>query len=184
MQGGALKPVAPAVCISYTRELMTNTVFQAVLTDTGALLGRPVPTLREAVLEAARYDGWGALFERMDYQGFVHKSFPMRLFSSKGFLGNNAYLPLPQDAFSTASSTHPDDTVAQDEVAAQVLAAGVLHSKYRLSVDEFTFDDKGTLQAVNGKPLAGILEGMQNMFRESNGDNFGALTGAGAGTRG
>lgn len=78
--------------------------------------------LSDAVLAAAGYDGWGALYRRDD-DGY------MRLYSSQFHIGNNIYIPRDSDAFFAVSDLS-DDSEAMLDVATQVYKSGVLHSRY------------------------------------------------------
>ena len=104
--------------------------------------------LRDAVLDAARYDGWGAIFRR-DEQGV------MRLLSSPFHIGNNPYFPKDGDAFQAASRLEKDED-AEADVAAQICSAGVLHSRYSdLAIVELTYDGD-VLTHIDGRSLADL----------------------------
>ncbi len=104
--------------------------------------------LRDAVLEAARYDGWGASFRRDD-------AGVMRLFSSRFHIGNNPYFPKEGDDFDAASCLE-NDADAEAEVAAQTRKAGVLHSRYRdIEIVELTYDGC-VLTHIDGRSLADV----------------------------
>lgn len=78
--------------------------------------------LSDAVLAAAGYDGWGALYRRDD-------DGRMRLYSSRFHIGNNIYIPRDSDAFFDVSGLLDDDDAMLD-VATQIYKRGVFHSRY------------------------------------------------------
>ena len=105
-------------------------------------------SLRDAVLDAARHDGWGAAFQR-DAEGV------MRLFSSQSHIGNNPYRPAKQDAF-RAESRLQNDREAESDVAEQVFKSGLFHSKYTdMEIIKLTFHGE-ELTHVDGRPLADL----------------------------
>ena len=106
-------------------------------------------TLRDAVLAAAKEDGYGAIYQR-DADG------AMRLYSSRVHIGNNSYFPKSNEAFS-AMSVLEDDDAAEIEVAAQVYKTGVYHSKHNLEIVQLTFLN-GSLSAIDGKPIEQVAE--------------------------
>lgn len=123
--------------------MTSNLSFRVVDNDLNCVAG-PVKTLREAILAAARHDGYGACFERMDSEGHIHPTFPMRLFSSRRHIGNNPYFPSANDAFAPESKK-TGDVAAQDEVALEVFLRGVLHSKYLLNIEALNASEQGVL---------------------------------------
>ena len=104
-----------------------------VFNENSDVVAGPCINLREAVLAAARHNGYGASFERMDSFGHIHPSFPMRLFSSKGVIGSNPYFPCAAEALVPESNKSIDES-AQDEVALEVYLMGVLHSHCQLTI--------------------------------------------------
>ena len=91
-------------------------------------IDHPYTNLRDAVLAAASYDGYGAVFQR-------DKNGTMRLYSSARHLGNNPYFPVDKDAFSSVSDL-ADDAEAEADVARQVYEGGILHYRYDLDIIE------------------------------------------------
>lgn len=124
---------------------MSKTLFQ-VLNNAGELIGSQCDTLRAAVLEAVRHDGYGAVYER-DVNG------RMRLYSSSRHIGNNAYFPQPEDAFYESSGL-ADDTAATDALAAEIAKRGVLHARYQLEIATLLYNDADQLTHVNGESVA------------------------------
>lgn len=106
-------------------------------------------TLRDAVLAAAREDGYGAVYQR-DENG------AMCLYSSRNHIGNNIYFPQDSDSFPQYSLL-PDDASAEIDVAAKIYKTGVFHSRHNLDIVELTFVD-GTLAAIDGKTLEQLVE--------------------------
>jgi len=100
---------------------MRNSTKYRVIDNNGSI-GLPTASLRDAVLEAAACDGYGATYQR-DAEG------AMRLYSSSEHIGNNPYTPEARDAF-VAWSSIADDELAEIEVAEQVFKSGLLHSNY------------------------------------------------------
>lgn len=119
-----------------------------VMNESGEPIGQACDSLREAVLDAAAHDGWGACMQRDD-EG------DMRLYSSRYHIGNNPYLPRPRDAFSAWSSL-PDDDAAEAQLAEEVRKNGVLHSRYRLKIIELTYDGQ-LLTHIDGRSLKTII---------------------------
>jgi hypothetical protein len=116
-----------------------------VIGQVGEPIGSQDNTLRDAVLAAAGHNGWGAQYARDDEGA-------MRLFSSRGHIGNNPYCRLPEDAF-FPSSDLKDDGAAEDDVAAQVFKRGALHSRYKLDIVMLTYDDANVLTHVDGRAV-------------------------------
>ncbi len=107
--------------------------------------------LRGAVLEAAKYDGWGAIFQR-DEDGY------MRLYSSNHHIGNNPYFPGKNDAF-CASSDLIDDAAAEADLAEKIISKGILHSRYyrEMEIVELTYDGD-TLTHIDGRTPEEIID--------------------------
>jgi hypothetical protein len=109
------------------------------------------PTLEEAVLCAASHDGWGAAYQRDD-DGV------MRLYSSRRHIGNNPYILHEGDA-SYAGSSLDDNTDAINELASEIYAKGVLHSKYSyLGIAQLEYDDVGVLTRADSVPISKLVE--------------------------
>lgn len=85
-------------------------------TTTGRIEARNITTLAAAVLEAARYDGWGAEYAR-DAEG------RMALRCSTRHIGNNIFLASGEEkpAYGITSDTEDDDD-AIAEVAERIAA--------------------------------------------------------------
>jgi hypothetical protein len=127
---------------------MIETRFQ-VHNANGIITNHDYSSLRDAVLGAARHDGWGAMYQR-DEEGV------MRLFSSKYHIGNNPYRPQKDDAFQAESLCQRDDE-AETDVAEQILKSGVLHSRYSdLEIIKLTYDC-GVLTHIDGRALAEVV---------------------------
>lgn len=105
-----------------------------VVDDTAQCVAGPFKTLRQAVLAAVRHDGYGGCFERMNFEGHIHPTFPMRLFTSRRHIGNNPYFPTAQESFAP-HSLKLDDMLAQDEVALEIFLAGTLHYRHQLKIE-------------------------------------------------
>lgn len=114
--------------------------------QSGDIVSGPHLNLATAVLEAATYDGWGGCFQR-DEAG------DMRLYSSKGHIGNNTYFPAEGDEFLPASSK-TDEGEAIAEVALEVFKRSVLHSRYQMAIVTVTYDNAGQVETINGDTLA------------------------------
>ncbi len=127
---------------------MTTIKFQ--IRDTSGNSGGIHDTLSDAVLSAAQYDGWGAVYQR-DVDG------DMRLYSSRAHIGNNPYVPGQSDEFFAYSSIIDDDT-AIAVVAGLIYKSGVLHSRYQdLSIIELTYDGD-VLTHIEGRTPEEIIE--------------------------
>lgn len=131
-----------------------NTVRYFVESQFGDIVGGPYSHLATAVLDAATYDGWGGRFQR-DEAG------DMRLYSSKGHLGNNTYFPAEGDAF-FPSSSNTDEGEAIAEVALEIFKRCVLHSRYQMSIVTVTYDSAGQVETINGDTLAARNEYMDD----------------------
>lgn len=105
--------------------------------------------VRDAVLAAAGYDGYGAVYKR-DENG------AMRLYSSRTHIGNNIYFPKPNEAFAAESMLN-DDELAEIAVAIDVMTSGVLHSNKTLEIAVLTFKND-LLTDVDGKSVEALAE--------------------------
>lgn len=137
---------------------MRTTKYQVVGND-GKLIDGPCNTVRAAVLTAAKHDGFGACFARIDEAGDINPKAGMRLYSSARHIGNNPYFPVLRDAFRGESELVADDA-AMDEVAELVRQNGVLHSRYSLQILELDYSEAGELVAVDGRDLADLAAEM------------------------
>ncbi|MDA8256545.1 MAG: hypothetical protein M0Z99_13045 [Betaproteobacteria bacterium] len=131
-----------------------NIVRYFVESQSGEIVGGPYSELATAVLDAATYDGWGGRFQR-DEAG------DMRLYSSKGHVGNNNYFPAEGDEFFPASSK-TDEGEAIAEVALEVFKRGVLHSRYQMAIVTVTYDNAGQVETINGDTLTARNEYMDD----------------------
>jgi hypothetical protein len=118
-----------------------------VLDANGEIVYGPEPVLSVAVEAAARYDGFGACYQR-DKEG------RMRLYSSARHIGNNPYTPAEADVFIMSASYRKDDAAAIEGVAAQIVKGGVFHSRYDLDIVAVVYDSAGNIVTVNGETLA------------------------------
>lgn len=139
--------------------MQNNTVSYFVEDQSGEIVGGPYSELAAAVLAAATYDGWGGRFQR-DETG------DMRLYSSKGHIGNNTYFPAEGEEFFPASSK-ADDSEAIAEVALEVFKRGVLHSRYQMEIVTVTYDAAGQVETINGDTLAVRNKYMDNPVEAS-----------------
>jgi hypothetical protein len=113
-------------------------------------------SLRDAILNAARSDMYGARFERMNDEGDIHPSFPMRFFSSGRHIGNNAYSINPTKDAYIFESNLADDDAAENEVAAQVFKRGY-YGRDDITIVELTYDDS-LLTHVDGRTVEDLLD--------------------------
>lgn len=142
--------------------MQNNTIRYFVARQSGDIVGGPYSELATAVLDATTYDGWGGRFQR-DEAG------DMRLYSSKGHIGNNTYFPAEGDEFFPASSK-TDDGEAIAEVAQEVFKRGVLHSRYQMSIVTVTYDAAGQVETIDGETLAARNEYMDDPTEASTQD--------------
>lgn len=133
---------------------MNKTIRYFVENQAGDIVGGPYSELATAVLDAATYDGRGGRFQR-------DESGDMRLYSSKGHIGNNTYFPAEGDEFFPASS-NADEGEAIAEVAQEVFKRGVLHSRYQMGIVTVTYDAAGQVETINGDMLAARNEYMDD----------------------
>ncbi|MFZ6655953.1 hypothetical protein [Undibacterium sp. TJN19] len=133
--------------------MTTSTKFQ--VRDSNGTLSTE-DSLRDAVLAAASHDMFGARFERMNDEGEIHPSHPMRFFSSRRHIGNNVYSIDPIKDNFNAESNLADDDAAERDVAEQVKKQGYLHSKHTIEIVELTFEDD-VLTHVDGLTVEEIL---------------------------
>lgn len=126
---------------------MTTTLY-IVKGQDGALITGTFENLADAVLAAAGSDGWGAEYAR-DENG------AMRLYSSRGRIGNNDYFRRDSDAFYPESKLS-DDAAAIDDLASQVVARGALHSKHKLTLVALIVDAKGIVSHIDGQTVEDI----------------------------
>lgn len=92
----------------------------------GEVLDSGFDRLADAVLRAAGWDGHGSEFKRGE-------DGRMRLYGGWKHIGNNPYHPKDSEAFYPESDLADDDR-AKDQVAREVWARGVLHSKFSLEI--------------------------------------------------
>lgn len=134
---------------------MQNTIVRYfVENQAGDIVGGAYSELATAVLDAATYDGWGGCFQR-------DESGDMRLYSSKGHIGNNTYFPAEGDEFFPASSK-TDEGEAIAEVALEVFKRGALHSRYQMAIVTVTYNAAGQVETINGDTLAARNEYMDD----------------------
>lgn len=123
----------------------------------GDIVSGPFGEVSDAVLAAARYDGWGACYQR-DEAG------KMRLYSSPAHLGNNAYIPAERDAFFPASEK-ANDGEAIAEVAREIFrTAGRrgFHNRWDMDIVTVTYDAAGQIKTIDGDTLAARNEHMDD----------------------
>jgi len=136
---------------------MSNTIKFQIRDNNGAI-GSPTASLRNAVLEAAAYDGYGSTYQR-DAEG------AMRLYSGSRHIGNNPYTPKARDAFSARSSI-PDDELAEIDVASQIFKGGLFHSYYtEIEIIKLGYHDD-ELVSVDGRPFSEIVAEAQDGLDE------------------
>ena len=107
------------------------------------------------VLEAASYEGWGAAFARLGDDGEEDPQAPMRLYQSPRQIGNNAYFPVPKDAYYPSSSLLDDDA-AQAELAKKLSIGQMFHNRDSWSFYELTYTND-VLTHVDARPLIELV---------------------------
>jgi hypothetical protein len=109
-------------------------------------------SLVRVVTQAAGSDGYGVCWERDD-EG------QMRLYTSRRHLGNNPYIPRPEDASFEASAL-VDDDAAKEMVAKEIAKRGIFHSRWSkgMTLDTLTFDDDNKLTHISDVSVEQLAE--------------------------
>lgn len=133
-----------------------------IVTPASGPHGAPFDRLADAVLAAAGHDGYGAEYLRMNDDGEIDPTAPLRLFSSPRHIGNNPYFPEWRHRFYPCSAK-PDEEAARDEVAAELWKEGLLHSQFNkpgsgMEIFALEYDDAGRLQVVDGQTVEQLAQ--------------------------
>jgi hypothetical protein len=105
------------------------------------------------VLDAARYDGYGAVFDR-DSGG------AMRLFYTSRHIGNN---PMPElDSSHVYSSSEcsrlENDAAATLELCGLIAEKGLIHGRWPVECDTISCDELGNVLLVSKSTAADLME--------------------------
>ena len=108
-------------------------------------------SLVEAVLEGARYDGYGAEFKRGS-DGYMY------LYTSGKHIGNNPFSP-DDDSLSLAWSVAKDDTSAMIDIACCKLKNTSCHPHLEIEIEKAVVNtETGEIISIGGREIQEILE--------------------------
>jgi len=122
----------------------TSTLFQVSFKH--RLLGGKHAQLADAVLTGMSTEGYKAAYLRMDDEGNIARTNPMRIFCGKANSEDFTYSP--GDALSY-QSTLQDDAAAIAEVAEKIYRAGSMHKLFDFDIQTLTYAD-GALTHLDG----------------------------------
>lgn len=127
-----------------------STLFQ--VTFKNRLLGVKHDKLSDAVLQGMSTEGYKSAFLRMDDEGQIAQTNPMRLFCGKASSEDFSFTP--GDAL-RYQSTQAEDAAAIAEVAEQIYRVGRAHKLFDFAIQQLTYTD-GALTHLDGLALGEI----------------------------
>ena len=128
----------------------TSTLFQVSFKH--RLLGGKHAQLADAVLTGISTEGYKAAYLRMDDEGNIARTNPMRIFCGKARSEDLTYSP---DEALRFQSNLQDDAAAIEEVAEQIYQAGSKHKLFDFNIQTLTYTD-GSLTHLDGVSIAEI----------------------------